>query len=115
MTVSVSSSSKEKKAGESIYKPGNKGSIAYRMLEGSKIEVSFKPVTCTKNPCDLNFTYYLVLSDNIEDIYGELNCAGSYFSSQADQLMGKERAEVILLNKQYYNQQLDEYTYSFKI
>lgn len=115
MSVSVSSSSKEKKAGESNYKPGNKGNIAYRMLEGSNVEVSFKPVTCIKKPCNLKFTYYLVLSENIEEVYGELNCAGSYFSSQADQLMQKERADVILLDKKHYNKQLDDYTYTIKL
>lgn len=101
MSVSVSSSSKEKKAGESNYKAGNKGSIGYRMLEGSNAEISFKPVTCAKNPCNLLFTYYLVLSENIEEVYGELNCAGSYFIPQANQVM--QRAKVIVLDKKNYD------------
>lgn len=62
MSVAVSSSSKEKKAGESIYKAGNKGNIGFRMLEGSNVEIFFKPVTCTKKTCNLSFSYYLVLS-----------------------------------------------------
>ena len=103
MSVSVSSSSKEKKAEESNYKAGNKGNIEYRMLKGSNVEITFKPVICTKKPCNLQFTYYLVLSQNIEEVYGELNCAGSYFIPQADQLMQKERAEVIVLDQKNYD------------
>jgi len=49
------------------------------VLPSNKAEVRFKPILCDDKECVVPAVYYLLLADHVEDVFGELNCAGHYF------------------------------------
>jgi hypothetical protein len=56
-----------------------------------------------------------VVSENIEEIYGELNCAGSYFIPQAEKYLPKTKTDVIVISEKHLDKQRGEYRYQVKL
>jgi len=52
------------------------------MLKSNEVEVHFKPITCNGKDCLTTVNYYLLLGNNLQDVYSELNCAANNFVTE---------------------------------
>lgn len=63
------------------------------------------------------FNYYIVVASSVDEIYGELNCANTFFIPMAQKILesNKAKTEVIQLNKKHFDKKTGEYTYRVKL
>ena len=62
-------------------RPGNHGILNYVYLDNSKVEIEFSPVTCNGQECSNTPQYFLIVANTLDNIYGQLNCAGNVLVS----------------------------------
>lgn len=84
------------------------------MIQTDTIELIFKPVVCGKIECP-QINYFLVIADNIDTLYEELNCAGTYFVPIAEKLLNKSQSKVVEIGNKNYDAALKEYKYTLKL
>lgn len=87
------------------------------MVETNLVEVSFKPVICDGKECSIPFNYYIVVAGSVEEVYGELNCANTFFVPIAQKILeaNKAKIEVIQLTSKHFDKKTGEYTYQVKL
>jgi hypothetical protein len=96
---------------KSKVKAGNNGLLEYLNLDASRIEVQFQPVTCDGSSCRKPAKYQLLVANNIQNIYGELNCAGSYMYSQTPSAI-KAQGQLYEVSEEHYDVSSQSYRFT---
>lgn len=85
-TVAVEAEFDQKTSNSHKIKPGNNGLISFTTMDTNKVEVEFSPLTCDGKECPSTPEYFLLITQSLDNVYGELNCAGSFLISPSDKM-----------------------------
>jgi len=58
------------KTSKSRIKAGNNGLLDYYIMDASKVEVEFSPITCDGKPCTQSVSYFMLVTESLDNIWG---------------------------------------------